>query len=117
LDLPALRYAVQVNGLTGLALTKIDVLTGMKEILVCTGYRANGQVLSLPPYDDLDQVTPIYESFPGWDEPLGQCRSLADLPANAQAYVRAIESAAECPVWLVSVGADREQSIVIKSPY
>jgi adenylosuccinate synthase len=117
LDLPALRFAVQVNGLSGLALTKIDVLTGMKEILVCTGYRVGERTLSLPPYDGLEDVTPIFEAFPGWDEPLTGCRKLAELPQNAQRYASAIEKAVGCPIWLVSVGADREQSIAIKTPF
>jgi adenylosuccinate synthase len=117
LDLPALRFATRVNGLTGIALTKVDVLTGMKEILVCTGYRLGTKVLSQPPYDDLENVTPIYETFAGWDEPLTECRSLEQLPPNAQRYVRAIEQAVACPIWMVSVGADRGQSIAIKSPF
>jgi adenylosuccinate synthase len=116
LDIPALRFAVQVNGLHGMALTKIDDLTGMKEIRVCTGYELDGKTMSEPPYDGLEEVTPIYESFPGWDEPISGCRRLADLPTNAQRYVEAIERLAGCPIWLVSVGPDREQTIVIKNP-
>jgi adenylosuccinate synthase len=116
LDIPALRFAAQVNGLSGIALTKIDVLTGMPEIQMCTGYRLGDKVLSLPPYDDLERVTPIYETFAGWNEPLTHCRNLAELPQNARRYVAAIESAVGCPIWLVSVGADREQTIVIRNP-
>jgi adenylosuccinate synthase len=100
----------------GLALTKIDVLTGMKEIRVCTGYKYRGKTVSEPPYDELELVEPIYESFPGWEEPISGCRRLADLPSNAQRYVEAIERLSGCPIWLVSVGPDREQTIVIKNP-
>ena len=117
LDVPALRFAVQVNGLGGLALTKIDVLTGMPEIRVCTRYRLDGRVLEVPPYDELDRVEPIYETFPGWTESLTHCRRMEDLPLNAQHYVAAIEQLVGCPIWLVSVGADREQTIVLKNPF
>jgi adenylosuccinate synthase len=117
LDLPALRWATQINGMRGLALTKIDVLTGMKEIKVCTGYQLDGQRLSLPPYDDMDRVTPIYQTFPGWEEPLQQCRRLDELPSNARRYLDAIEAAIDCPIWLVSVGADREQTIILNDPF
>ena len=117
LDIPALRFSVQVNGLQGLALTKIDVLTGMEQLQVCTGYRVGDQTLDVPPYDELERVTPVYESFAGWEEPLSDCRSLQALPANARRYIEAIEQLAGCPIWLVSVGADREQTIVIKMPF
>jgi adenylosuccinate synthase len=117
LDIPALRFAVQVNGLSGLALTKIDVLTGMKEIQLCTGYRLDGRELALPPYDDLDRVTPIYERVSGWDTPVGHCRRIQDLPENARHYVQMIENAVGCPIWLVSVGADREQTIELKPAF
>ena len=117
LDVPALRFAVQVNGLSGLALTKIDVLTGMQDIELCTGYRLDGRDLELPPYDELERVTPIYERVPGWDEPVGHCRRIQDLPENARRYVHTIEKAVGCPIWLVSVGADREQTIEIKQAF
>ena len=117
LDIPALRFAVQVNGLTGLALTKIDVLTGMEEIRLCTGYRLGARELDVPPYDELEQVTPVYQSIPGWDEPIGGCRHLEDLPEAARRYIHTIESAVGCPIWLVSVGADREQTIELKRAF
>lgn len=117
LDLPALRYAVRINGLTGLALTKIDVLTGMPTIKVCVGYELNGQHYETIPYDDLDQLKPVYEEMPGWTESIGHCRSLADLPKNARAYIERIEKDAGCPAWLVSVGADREQTILLRDAF
>jgi adenylosuccinate synthase len=117
LDLPALRWATQINGMRGLALTKIDVLTGMKEIKVCTGYHLDGQLLSLPPYDDMDRVTPVYETFAGWEEPIQHCRKLEELPTNARRYLDAIAAAVDCPIWLVSVGADREQTIILNDPF
>jgi len=117
LDVPALRHAARINGLSGLAVTKIDVLTGMSEIKVCVAYERAGQKIDAPPYDDLDQVTPIYESFPGWNEPLGGCRALHELPNNALRYITAIEDLVGCKAWLVSVGADREQTIVVTDPW
>jgi adenylosuccinate synthase len=117
LDVPALRHAARINGLSGLAVTKIDVLTGMQEIKVCVAYELGGQRIDTLPYDDLDQVTPVYESFPGWSEPLGGCRALHELPNNALRYITAIEDLVGCKAWLVSVGADREQTIVVKDPW
>ena len=117
LDIPALRHAARINGLSGLAVTKIDVLTGMPEIKVCVAYERDGKRIDAPPYDDLDQVTPVYESFPGWSEPLGGCRALHELPNNALRYITAIEDLVGCKAWLVSVGADREQTIVVKDPW
>jgi adenylosuccinate synthase len=117
LDLPALRYAVQVNGLSGLAITKLDVLTGMESIQVCTGYKLGDKLLSLPPYDGLEKVTPIYQTVPGWKEPLGKCRRVEELPREVRDYVKLIEDAVGCPAWLLSVGADREQTIVVRNPY
>ncbi|MDD9942348.1 MAG: adenylosuccinate synthase [Myxococcales bacterium] len=117
LDLPALRHAVRINGLSGIALTKIDVLTGLDEIKVCTGYRFDGKVLDVPPFDDLDEVEPVYASLPGWTEPLDACRRFEDLPERVREYVHYIEQAIECPAWLVSVGPDREQTIVVHDPF
>ena len=117
LDLPSLRFAVEINGMTSIALTKIDVLTGMPKIDVCTGYAVDGKPVTRPPYDGLERVTPIYESFDGWTEALGACKRLEDLPVNARRYIAAIERLAGCPVSLVSVGADREQTILLREPY
>ncbi|HEX2679087.1 MAG TPA: adenylosuccinate synthase [Polyangiales bacterium] len=117
LDIPALRHATRINGLSGLAIMKVDVLTGMDEIRVCVAYERNGKRLENVPYDDLDQVTPIYESFPGWKESVAECRTLHELPKNALSYVCAIEDMVGCKAWLVSVGADREQTIVVRNPW
>jgi len=117
LDLPALRHAVRANDLSGIALTKIDVLTGFDTLQVCTGYRLGNQILDTVPYDDLDQVEPIYTSLPGWQAPLTGCRKLEDLPQEARDYLKRIEEAVGCPIWLVSVGPDREQTISLRDPY
>jgi adenylosuccinate synthase len=103
--------------LTGIALTKLDVLTGQDSIQLCVAYELDGKRLDVPPYEDLDRVQPVYESLPGWREPLDSCRSLDDLPTNAKKYIEVIEQATDCQVTLVGVGPDREQTIVVRSPF
>jgi adenylosuccinate synthase len=117
LDIPALRYASRINGVSGLAITKVDVLTGMEDIQLCVAYERDGKRTDELPYDDLEQVTPVYETFPGWTEPLSECRSLHELPKNALHYITAIEDMVGCKAWLVSVGADRKQTIVVTNPW
>jgi adenylosuccinate synthase len=120
LDLPGLRYASRVNGIDGLALTKLDVLTGLDRIRVCVAYDTpRGRVTSLP-IDQLDppgQVQPVYVEMPGWKERLEGVRVLDDLPSNARAYVRFIEEQAGAPVYLVSVGPRRSETIMLHNPF
>jgi adenylosuccinate synthase len=117
LDLPALRYAVRVNGLDALALTKLDVLTGLDEVKVCVAYETSqGRTADLP-MDELDTVKPIYQSFPGWKQELGEARKMSDLPKEARAYLEFVETQAECPYILVSVGARRSETIVLRDPF
>lgn len=117
LDLPALRYAVSVNGLDGLAITKLDVLTGLDEVKVCVAYETpRGRTTELPT-DELDQAKPVYRSFRGWSEELGRARALEDLPAAAREYLRFVEEEAGCPAVLVSVGSRRDETIVLRDPF
>jgi adenylosuccinate synthase len=117
LDLPALRYAVRVNGLDALAITKLDVLTGLDEVKVCVAYETkNGRTADLP-MDELDTVKPVYQSFPGWKQELGAARAMGDLPKEARAYLEFVEREAECPYILVSVGPGREETIVLRDPF
>ena len=119
LDLPALRYAARVNGIDGLALTKLDVLTGLERIRVCVAYETpSGRTLDLP-IDQLTSpgVTPVYEELEGWSEPLGDARVLDQLPSAARAYVRFLEDRAGAPVYLVSVGPRRSETIVLHNPF
>ena len=113
LDAVILRYAARVNGLTGLALTKLDVLTGIEPLRICVAYRRRGERLEHFPADGaiLAECEPIYEELPGWHEDIGGCRQLEDLPPAARAYVRRIEALAGVPVEVISVGPDREQTI------
>ncbi|MFW5995777.1 MAG: adenylosuccinate synthase [Halanaerobiaceae bacterium] len=110
LDLPIVRHAVRVNGLTEIALTKLDILSGLEEIKVATGYRKNGEKLAeLPPELDLE---PVYETFPGWKEDIRKVRKFSDLPRNARDYVLAIEEMAGVPVTLIGIGPEREEIII-----
>jgi len=117
LDLPALRYAVRVNGLDALAITKLDVLTGLDEVKICVAYdTAHGRTADLP-MDELDTAKPVYETFPGWKEDLAGAKKMSDLPATARAYLERIEKDAECPFILVSVGPGRDETIVLRDPF
>ena len=117
LDLPALRYAVRVNGLDALAITKLDVLTGLDEVKICVAYDTpHGRTSDLP-MDELDTAKPVYETFPGWKEDLAKAKKMSDLPATARAYLERIEKDAECPFILVSVGPGRDETIVLRDPF
>ncbi len=114
LDGVALPYATWLNGFTGLAITKLDVLDNLAEIKVCTGYRLEGQVIARVPYPaDMDRVEPVYETWPGWQAPTKEARTWRDLPWQAQAYLRRIEALAGAPVRYVSVGPERGQLIAV----
>ncbi len=117
LDLPLLRYAVGVNGLDALAITKLDVLTGLDEVKVCVAYETkSGRADSLP-MDELDSAKPIYQSFPGWKQDLAGARKMSDLPAEARTYLEFVEKQAGCPYILVSVGPGRDETIVLRDPF
>jgi adenylosuccinate synthase len=113
LDLPALSYATRVNGLDALALTKLDVLTGLKEIKVCVAYKGEDGSEQPFPLDDGAPVKPVYETLPGWSEAIEGVRALGDLPKAARDYVAFIEKRVECPIELVSVGPGREETILL----
>jgi adenylosuccinate synthase len=117
LDLPALRYAVRVNGLDGLAITKLDVLTGLKELKICVAYDTpKGRVDELP-IDDVGTAKPVYDTVAGWEEDLGKARAMGDLPKTARSYVERIEKEVGVPAWLVSVGSRRDETIVLEDPF
>ncbi|MCB9640615.1 MAG: adenylosuccinate synthase [Myxococcales bacterium] len=113
MDLPLLRYAAQVNGLTQLVITKLDVLSGMKTLRLCTHYLLDGERLELPPpcIELWDQLEPVFEEMPGWDEDLHKARQLSELPEAAQHYLKRIEEAIGVPITLVSVGPERSQAL------
>jgi len=118
-DAPVARYAVRVNGLSGIAITKLDVLSGLETVKVCTAYTYQGSVLEEVPasLEIMEQCTPIYEELPGWSEDITGAKSLDELPANARSYVARIEELSGAPVVLVSVGPRRDETIVLRNPF
>ena len=94
----------------------LDVLSGLDELKICTAYELDGkQITRFPSHvDDLRRAKPVYETLPGWKEEITDCRSYADLPANAQAYLRRISELVGQPIEMVSVGPERDQTIVVK---
>jgi adenylosuccinate synthase len=118
-DAVGVRHAVRMSGITGIALTKLDVLTGFKKIPLCNAYRYDGKVLDDFPASSkvMQNAQPIYEEMEGWDKPLDDVRKFSDLPARAQKYVRRLEEIVETEIILVSVGPNREQTILLKNPF
>jgi adenylosuccinate synthase len=118
-DAVVVRHAVRLNPVTGLALTKLDVLTGLDPIRLCTAYETNGRRIENFPANQsvLRSLQPVYEELPGWKEPLTSVRALDDLPRNARAYIDRLEQVSGAPVIMVSVGAGRDQTIVLKNPF
>ncbi len=118
-DAPIARYAVRINGLTDFFLTKLDVLTGWEKIPVCTAYEIDGlRVEELPAsQSDFHHAKPIYEYLPGWSEDITGARSISDLPANAQNYIKFLEVASGAPISAVGVGPGRDQTIVVRDFY
>ena len=116
LDLVALRYALRINGITNLALMKIDVLSGLKEIKVCTSYELDGQIIKDYPVSpgDLERAKPIYESMPGWTEDISIVKNVKDLPKNCQDYAQFIGKELATPIDVLSVGPGRDQTLWLK---
>ncbi len=113
LDLVALRHAVRLNGIDELALTKLDILSGISELQVCVGYHLDGQTISHFPQDSalLARCEPIYRGLPGWQASVGHARRLDDLPSEARAFIAEVEQFTGARVSLVSVGPERDQLI------
>ncbi len=113
-DAPIARYATRVNGLTDIFLTKLDVLTGIKEIPVCVAYEVDGKRVEEVPVSQTDfhHAKPIYELFPGWEEDISTAKTFEDLPKNAQDYVLALEKLSGTRVSAIGVGPDRNATIV-----
>jgi len=115
-DAPIARYAVRVNGLTDFFLTKLDVLTGWEKIPVCVAYEIDGKhVEELPAsQSDFHHAKPIYEYLPGWKENISKARSVADLPKNAQEYVKFLEKISGAPMSAIGVGPGRDETIAVR---
>ncbi len=118
-DAALLRRSVQINGVSGMCLTKLDVLDGLKSLQICTGYKLDGKMADIFPVgaEDASRCEPIYEQMAGWSESTVGAKSLAALPANARAYIKRIEELVGVPVDMVSTGPDREETIVLRHPF
>jgi len=119
LDIVLLRNAARLNGLTGLVITKLDVLDGLESLKICTGYEYNGETLNDFPANlkTLEACKPVFETFPGWSEDISDIRKLENLPKNARHYLDQIEELLETSIDIVSVGPGRDETIIVNHPF
>jgi adenylosuccinate synthase len=117
-DAAALKRAAQINGLTGLCITKLDVLDGLPTLRICTGYRINGETVDVLPYgaENIAMCEPIYEDHAGWSQSTVGIQDWDKLPKAAQVYLRRIETLVGAPIALISTGPDRKETIVLENP-
>lgn len=118
-DASAVKLAMRINSVSGICLTKLDVLDGLDSIKVCTGYKglgenASGSLMDVNSFEDLE---PVYDELPGWSESTFGAKSMDDLPENAQAYIKYLEQVVEVPVDIISTGPDREETIILNHPF
>lgn len=119
-DAVALRQAIRINSISGLCLTKLDVLDGLETIRICTGYRQlNGGVSCAAPFgsDAYETIEAVYEEVPGWEQTTAGVKTLAGLPVNARAYITRIEEAVGAPIDMISTGPDRAETIILRNPF
>ena len=119
LDAAALKRSMIINGISGLCITKLDVLDGLEEILVCTGYELHGQTLDILPLDadEVGSCKPVYQRFAGWSESTAGVTRWSDLPVNARRYLECVQEAISVPIDMVSTGPDRDHTIVLRHPF
>lgn len=118
-DAVALRQAIQINSVSGLCLTKLDVLDGLETIRICVDYKnADGESITTPvDVDEYESVQPVYEEMPGWSESTFGVKSLDQLPANALAYIKRLEEVTGAPIDIISTGPDRVETIILRQPF
>ncbi len=118
-DVIHMRRSIQINSLSDLVLTKLDVLDEFDTIRLCVGYRYNGEILKKPPFDQrlLSQYEPIYEDLPGWKSSTHGITQLKDMPQNAKNYIQRIEELLELPIVMISTGPERDHTIILKDPF
>ena len=118
-DAVAVKHAVHINSMSGMCLTKLDVLDGLNEVKICTGYQdSTGQKVDVPfDAEGWEDVVPVYESLPGWTESTEGIQTFDQLPANAQSYIKRIEKLVGIPADIISTGPDRNETIVIRHPF
>ncbi|GAU01553.1 adenylosuccinate synthetase [Burkholderia stabilis] len=119
LDAAALRRSIQINGVSGLCMTKLDVLDGLDEVKLCVGYKIDGKDVDILPRGaaDVARCEPVYETFSGWKESTVGIKTWEALPANAQAYLTRVQEVAGVPVDMVSTGPDRDETILLRHPF
>ena len=118
-DAATVKLATCINSVSGICLTKLDVLDGLSSVKICTGYQGmdGNASSSLMDVESFKNLEPIYEELPGWQESTLGARSLTDLPKNARAYIKYIEERVEVPVDIISTGPDRQETIVLRHPF
>jgi adenylosuccinate synthase len=118
-DAVALRRAIEINSVSGLCLTKLDVLDGLDVVRICTGYRNAGVPVTVSPTDadSYEGLEPVYEDMPGWQESTVGARRLEDLPLNARRYIARLEEAVGAPIDIISTGPDRVETIILRHPF
>jgi adenylosuccinate synthase len=119
LDTVALKRSLEINSVSGMCITKLDVLDGLQQLKICVAYRLHGRRIEVPPVgaDLLEQCEPEYIELPGWQESTAGAKSLSALPANAQAYLRKVEELCETPIAIVSTGPDRTETLILDNPF
>lgn len=118
-DAAALKRSIQINGVSGLCVTKLDVMDGLKTVKLCVGYQINGRTTDILPFgaDDISECTPIYEELPGWSDSTVGVEQWDQLPRNAQLYLERMAAVCEVPIDVVSTGPDRRETIVLRHPF
>jgi adenylosuccinate synthase len=118
-DAVALRRSVQINSVSGLCITKLDVLDGLDNIRICVGYKYNDEIRQTPPVgaEAFAAVEPVYEELPGWKESTVGVKAYDELPANARAYLKRIEEVTEIPIDIISTGPERTETIILRHPF
>ncbi|MFP3879652.1 MAG: adenylosuccinate synthetase, partial [Dehalococcoidia bacterium] len=116
-DAVAGRFSVQINGISDIALTHLDIYDGFPSIKICTAYKVNNEILTSFPSNTatLERCQPVYEELDGWQESISGVRDLVKLPTGARRYISRLEAVLSCPISLVSVGPDRKQVIMVKT--
>ena len=118
-DAVALRHAIQINSVSGICLTKLDVLDGLETVKVCVGYKTPNGEITRPPIgcDSYADIEPVYEELPGWSDSTVGLTSVDQLPENAKAYIRFLEEQIEAPIDIISTGPDRIETITLRHPF
>ncbi|MDX1345890.1 MAG: adenylosuccinate synthetase, partial [Sedimenticolaceae bacterium] len=119
LDTVALKRSLEINSVTGMCITKLDVMDGMETVKICVAYELDGNEVTTPPVgaDRFEQCRPIFIELPGWSESTVGARSYDDLPKNAKDYLRKVEELCETPIDIISTGPDREETIILRHPF